>query len=95
MSKKEKPNQSLNDELNINEKIKAIRNILNSLEQVLINLYPLFDKILLMDEANLYRKNGTFKTLIELFDNISIESKKLYFPFAKLGLPEEFYDLRN
>jgi len=95
MKKKEKLHQNLNDELNINEKIKAIRNILNSLEQVLINLSPLLDKILLMDDANLYHKNGNFKTLIELFDTISKESKKLYFPFDKLGLPKEFYNLRN
>ncbi|KKN37207.1 hypothetical protein LCGC14_0765790 [marine sediment metagenome] len=95
MRRKEKPNPDLNDELNIDEKIKAIRNILNSLEQVLFNLSPLLDKILLMDEANSYHKNGNFKTLIELFDTISKESKKLAFPLSVLGLPEEFYDMRN
>ena len=48
-----------------------------------------------MDEVNVYHKNGNFKTLIELFDTISKESKKLSFPLINLGLPKEFYDLRN
>ncbi|HEA71207.1 hypothetical protein LCGC14_0492080 [marine sediment metagenome] len=96
MSKKEKTNQNLNDELNINEKIKAIRNILNSLEQVLIILSPLLDKILLMEEANLYHKNGSFKTVIELFDNISKESKKLSSPLFNSELLNDFFNnLRN
>lgn len=97
MRKKKKNNQNLYDGLNVNEKIKVISNILNSLEQVFITLSPLLDKVLLMEEvnANLYHKNGNFKTVIELLDNISKECKKLSSPLFNSELPKDIDDLRN
>ena len=95
MNKKKKTSQNLN-ELGINEKIKEIRNILNSLEQILIMLSPLMDKILSMEETSMYHKDGSFKMLIELFDNISKECNKLSTPIFSPELPDDFIaDLRN
>ena len=95
MSKKKKNNENLNIEYKVNEKIKVVKNILNSLEQIFIILSPLLDKVLLMEDADIYRKNGSFKTLRELFDNISKDSTKLSSPFFNSEFPKELIDLRN
>ncbi|KKN57388.1 hypothetical protein LCGC14_0562600 [marine sediment metagenome] len=95
MSKKKKNNENLNIEYKVDEKIKVVKNILNSLEQIFMILSPLLDKVLLMEDADTYRKNGNFKTLIDLFDNISKESQKLSSPFFNSEFPEDISDLRN
>ena len=91
--KKMKNNENLNDY--VNEKINGVRNVLTSLEQILTMLSPLVDKVLLMEDTDTYRKNGSFKTLIELFDNISSECNKLSSPIFNSEFPEDIYDLRN
>ena len=67
----------LDYELTIKPKLKTIANILVSLREILILLNPLINKILSMEEAEIYQKNGTFKRVEDLFDNISNQSKKL------------------
>ena len=62
-----------------NEILQIIRNILDSLEQIFIKLHPLLKKTLLMEEAEKIGKNGTLRDIIQLFDNISKEYRRLSF----------------
>ena len=59
-------------------------------------LSPFLDKVLSMEEASLYRRDGSFKIIIELFDAISKECNKFSDPISNLELPKDFIaDLRN
>ncbi|MFX1569888.1 MAG: hypothetical protein ACFFCV_16160 [Promethearchaeota archaeon] len=64
-------------ELIIKYKLKIIANIIDSLREILVLLNPFISKFLLMEEAKMYQKNGTFKRVEDLFDNISTQSRKL------------------
>ena len=57
----------------------VLRKILDSLEKIFTKLYPLLEKILLMEETKFYYENETFRDLIQLLDNISREYKGLLF----------------
>ena len=92
MRKKSKVEDLLNLELALNNKIKAIRNILDSLGQIFILLDPLLNKMLVMEEAKKYTKNGIFKKAIQLFSDISLQCKELGNPSIP---PELLKNLRN
>ncbi|MFW9881423.1 MAG: hypothetical protein ACFFG0_50810 [Candidatus Thorarchaeota archaeon] len=67
----------MKSKLDIEDKLKIIGNILKYLEEIFILLNPLIEKILSIEEAEKYRRNGTFKKVEDLFDNISNQSKEL------------------
>ena len=92
MRRKSQVEDLLNLELILNKKIKTIRDILDSLVQIFILLDPLLKKMLLMEEAVQYYKNGTFEKAIQLFDNISLRCKKLAIPAIP---PDIIKNLKN
>lgn len=83
--KKKKYIKNANEGFTVNEIFKTLNIILESLEQIFINFYPLVDKILLMEGAKLYFKNGTVRDLKQLLDNISRAYKKLLFNFQNFS----------
>ena len=92
MRKKKTKKENLDSELSIKTKLKIIANILDSLSEILVLMNPLIDKILSLEEAEFYHRNGTFKQMENLFDNISNQSRKL----IKSSIPFEiFKDLKN
>ncbi len=95
MSIKKKNNEILNHELNVNEKLNIIKNLLDSLEEILIIFYPLLERIFLMKEAKTYYKNGTLDALSQLFSKVSQECKKLTLPSFSSEILELVKDLSN
>ena len=83
---------NLNLGLDFSRKIKILNDILVSLSQIFILLNPLLDKMLLMEEADVYHKNGTFGKAMQLFGDISSQCKELAKPSIP---PEKFKNLRN
>ncbi len=92
MRRKSQVEDLLNLELILNKKIKTIRDILDSLVQIFILLDPLLNKMLLMEEAEIFYKNGTFKKAIQLFGDISLQCKELGYPSIP---PEVLKNLKN
>ena len=92
MRNKKNTEEVLNLELDFSSKVKIVSDILVSLSQIFILLNPLLDKMLLMEEADVYHKNGTFEKAMQLFGDISSQCKEL----AKPSIPPEiFKNLRN
>ena len=58
-------------------KIMLVKKILNNVYEVLDTFKPLFDLILEMEEAKIYKKNGTFEKAASLFGEISEYCKQL------------------
>jgi len=95
MNIKKNNKEILNHEVNINEKLSIIKNVLDSLEEILIIFYPLLERILLMKEAKTYYKNGTLEALSQLFGKISQECNKLTLPSFNSEILELIKDLSN
>ncbi len=89
MSKKKRKKEISTNGLNINEKLHAIRNILDSCEQFLIEVRPIMRRILSMEEGKIYHKNGTIKKIMILLGNISKECEKLNFPPYDFEIPKD------
>jgi len=92
MSKKKRKKEISTNGLNINEQLHAIRNILDSCEQIFIEFRPLMRRILLLKEAEIYHKNGTIGKIMILLGTISKECEKLNFPLYDFEIP---MDLMN
>ncbi|KKM91831.1 hypothetical protein LCGC14_1224550 [marine sediment metagenome] len=92
MRSKNKNENILNMELTFSRKLKIIRDILVSLSQIFILLDPLLDKMLIMEEAGEFYKNGTFEKATQLFGDISSQCKELANPSIT---PEIFKNLRD
>jgi len=90
---KKKIDKEITDsELTVSSKLKIVANILESLKEIFLLLNPLIKKILSMEEAEQYHKNGTLKRVEKLFDNISKQCRSI----TNLPIPYElFKDLKN
>lgn len=78
MKRKNKSNKMVINHL-INEKLKVLNNILVSFEQVFALFGPLLEKMLLMEEIELYLKDGSIEEAVKQLDNISKQCQKLKF----------------
>ena len=58
-------------------KVVLVKKILNNIYEILSTFRPLFDLMLEMEEAKLYKKNGTFDKAASLFGEISEYCKQL------------------
>ncbi len=92
MRSKNKNENFLNLELNFSRKLNIIRDILVSLSHIFILLDPLLDKMLIMEEAGEFYKNGTIEKAVQLFGDISSQCKELANPSIP---PEIFKNLRD
>ena len=61
----------------INKKILLIKNILNHVYEILTLFKPLMDKMIKMEEAKEFKKNGTFNRAAFLFGEISDLCKEI------------------
>ena len=61
----------------INKKILLVKNILNHIYEILILFKPLMDKMIKMEEAKEFKKNGTFNRAAFLFGEISDLCKEI------------------
>ncbi|MFW9971117.1 MAG: hypothetical protein ACFFDF_13060 [Candidatus Odinarchaeota archaeon] len=91
MRKNNNDKEIIDLELNYKIKFIIIANILDSLREILLVLNPLIKKILAMEEAEMYHRNGTLKKGEKLFENISNQSKKL----MNSSIPSEILDNLN
>lgn len=66
-----KKNNNSKESLEINKKIVLVKNILNNVYEILALFKPLFDLMLEMEEAKIFRQNGTFRKAAELLGEIS------------------------
>lgn len=73
MRKKNNPKEGLD----IDKKIILTKNILNNVYEILALFKPLFDLMLEMEEAKLFRQNGTFTKAAELLREISDNCREL------------------
>ncbi len=73
MRKKNNPKEGLD----IDKKIILTKNILNNVYEILALFKPLFDLMLEMEEAKLFRQNGTFTKAAELLREISDSCREL------------------
>jgi len=92
---KKKTNEILNNEVNLNEKFALIKNILNSLDQILEIFYPILEIFYSMEEAKTYYKNGTLDKLSELLFTVSHDCKKLTDPSFNSELYKKILNLSN
>jgi len=78
---------------NIERKVKIVRNVLNNVCEILTLFKPLLNRMMEMEDAEKFKKNGTFGKAAHLFGEISEQCKELEgTPF----LSDEFYeDLAN
>ncbi len=67
----------LSKEDEINNKIKLTKEILNHIYEILTLFRPLMDKMIKMEEANEFKKNGTFDRAAYLFGEISDLCKEI------------------
>ena len=74
---KMKKNHNSKESLEINKKIVLVKNILNNVYEILALFKPLFDLVIDMEEAKLYRQNGTFSKATTLLGEISDSCKEL------------------
>lgn len=72
-----KKNNKSRESLEINKKIVLVKNILNNVYEILALFKPLFDLVIDMEEAKLYRQNGTFSKAATLLGEISDSCKEL------------------
>jgi len=72
-----KKNHNSKESLEINKKIILVKNILNNVYEILALFKPLFDLVIDMEEAKLYRQNGTFSKAAALLGEISDSCKEL------------------
>lgn len=61
----------------INKKIQIVKNILKNVYQILELFKPLLSRLLEMEEAEQYKKNGVFKEAADLFGEISTLCKEI------------------
>ena len=67
----------LSKEDEINKKIVLVKNILNHIYEILTLFKPLMDKLIKMEEANDFKKDGTFDRAAYLFGEISDLCKEI------------------
>jgi hypothetical protein len=67
----------LSKEDEINNKIKLTIEILNHVYEILTLFRPLMDKMIKMEEAKEFKKNGTFEKAAYLFSEISDLCKEI------------------
>jgi hypothetical protein len=72
-----KKDKNLEDSLEINRKIVLTKEILNNVYEILALFKPMFDLMLEMEEAKIFRQNGTFTKAAELLGEISDSCKEL------------------
>ena len=72
-----KKNNDSKESLEINKKIVLVKNILNNVYEILALFKPLFDLMLGMEEAKIYRQNGTFDEAAKLLGEISDSCREL------------------
>ncbi len=65
------------ESLEINKKIVLVKDILNNVYEILALFKPMFDLMLEMEEAKLFRQNGTFSKAAELLGEISDSCREL------------------
>ena len=65
------------ENLEINRKIVHVKNILNNMYEILALLKPMFDLMLEMEEAKIFRQNGTFDQAAKLLGEISESCREL------------------
>lgn len=65
------------ESLEINRKIVHVKNILNNVYEILALLKPMFDLMLEMEEAKIFRENGTFDQAAKLLGEISESCREL------------------
>ena len=61
----------------INKKILLVKTILNHIYEILTLFKPLMDRMIKMDEAKEFKKNGTFDRAASLFGEISDLCKEI------------------
>ena len=67
----------LKEEDDINKKIILVKNILNHIYEILKLFKPLMDKVIKMEEAKEFKKNGNFDRAAFLFGEISDLCKEI------------------
>jgi hypothetical protein len=64
-------------ERDFERKIVLVKGILNNVYEIMNIFKPLFDLMLEMEEAKIYKKNGTFEKAANLFGEISEYCREL------------------
>ena len=72
-----KKNKNPKEQLDIDKKIILTKNILNNVYEILALFKPLFDLMLEMEEAKLFRQDGTFQKAADLLGEISQSCREL------------------
>ncbi len=89
MSSKKK--KVLDNKFKINEQFTLIKNILNSLTQILEIFNPILEAFYLMEEAKIYSKDGTLDKLSHFLFELTRDCKKLIDP----SFNSELYTILN
>ncbi len=71
----------------INRKIHIVRDILNNVYEILEIFKPLLEKMIKMEEAEKFKKNGSFKRAASLFGDISLLCKEIEEDSLMIDLP--------
>ena len=79
----------------VDKMFQIVGNILNSLELIFLKLHPILEKFLLMEELSIFRKNGTFRDLIKLLEDISKEYKRLSLHVFNTKISQNSNDLKT
>jgi hypothetical protein len=72
-----KKNSNPKEHVDVEKKILLTKNILNNVYEILALFKPLFDLMLEMEEAKIFRQNGTFEKAASLLGEISASCREL------------------
>ena len=72
--KKKKNSEDITD---MGRKILLVKNILNEVYEIIELFSPLFELSMELEEAQIYKKNGTFERVASLFGEIAENCKEL------------------
>ena len=72
-----KKNKTSKEYRDIQKKYLLTKNILNNVYEILALFKPLFDLILDMEEAKLFKQNGTFEKAADLLGEISENCREI------------------